>query len=267
MDHTEKWRAYSQHAHERAERARLESASEDDAGDEWTLASWVQSLRLHRIIGSVLEMHHGASGHASGSPHTPFEFAKSLDKSAIASILDGAGISHLLAHYIAEGSATLCRQAAPSGRSLNSKYVESGDAKFDMCFGGLEVFYAGLQRLIGSPLFLKDGDETPTLLSSMLKEHCESRDRHVQFHSSNSIGPTWSELEWEFVHQPDVGKQYPQSTAMATVKRTPQPLENFLELMECANGVNQVLRGLQHDPLIKEEVVSARLYSGPMYEK
>ena len=45
--------------------------------------------------------------------------------------------------------------------------------------------------------------------------------------------------------------------------RRPVPLQHFLDLVDCPSGPNSTLRQMNHPPLIQEDVIAARLYSGP----
>ena len=71
-----------------------------------------------------------------------------------------------------------------------------------MSYGSLELFYGGLEGLIGPPI-LTEG----RILTTMEREHCSEADAEVPFTSSNGM-QTISSTEWEFVDRPDLTIAY-----------------------------------------------------------
>lgn len=219
----------------------------------WTMESWLRGFRLHEIVGKSLKatMPDGAD---------EFEFAKQLTTQGISDLLvAGDGIASKLAPVIGGGLSALREQKAAGGYELNKKFVEDSDAKYEIVFGSLGTFYAGLEQLLGAPMLIQ-GD----LGKTIEHEHCNLKDAEVEFTSSNGVGPTTSKVEYEFVVDPviDGSKDYPQGVSS---QRTPTKLEEFLSVAE--ETVNRQLVKENHEKVQSVEILAARLYSGPMYEK
>ena len=79
-----------------------------------------------------------------------------------------------------------------------------------MSYGGLEVFYQGLEGLIGPPILIRG-----SLMASMKRDHTEMPDAKVKFTTSNGCTST-SVVEWEFVVEPQPGKVYPEREGFKT---------------------------------------------------
>ena len=74
-----------------------------------------------------------------------------------------------------------------------------------MEFGSIDVFYAGLEGLIGRPEMV-DG----SLKVSMRLEYCSRKDSSAPFGTSNGMAGVTSEKEWEMVTDPQPGETYPE---------------------------------------------------------
>ena len=70
-----------------------------------------------------------------------------------------------------------------------------------MAFGGLDLFFKGLDGLIGAPRTSKDPIRggPPSLLNTMRADHCAQPDARLGFRTSNGMEDVTPELEWEFV--------------------------------------------------------------------
>ena len=79
------------------------------------------------------------------------------------------------------------------GAVANDKFQTN--AKFQMSYGSLSLFYGGLESLLGPPKMLKG-----SLLFSMESEHTAERDANIEFTTSNGVTST-SQLEWEIVNR------------------------------------------------------------------
>ena len=121
---------------------------------------------------------------------------------------------------------------------------------------------AGLEAIVGAPTFL-DG----SLLKSMKAEHCERQDANVEFDTSNGIKGTTSAREWEFVNKPDCGRpeSYVEREDFREKEkekcRKPEALEVYKEKMRLKN---EELTQAGGTPLILEELVAGRCYTGPL---
>ena len=145
-------------------------------------------------------------------------------------------------------------------RAERSKHEE--EASFTISVAPMGRMRAGLEGLLGLPAVEVNG----SVLYAMAAEHCECADSEVSFSTGNGIAATTSKLEWEFVVDPVPGKEYPVREGLAAERRrVAMPLSAFSEeLIE----VNRTLvsSGLSL-PLRKEELVGARMYTGPIYVK
>jgi hypothetical protein len=141
------------------------------------------------------------------------------------------------------------------------------NAKFQMSYGSLSLFYGGLESLLGPPKMLRG-----SLLNSMESEHCQERDAMTQFTTSNGVTSTSME-EWEVVTNPVTDKvkkeMYPERAGFREQHRewcrAFRTIDEMLELMEVE--VNEKLRKEGHTELIREELIGGRLYTGPLYAK
>ena len=82
----------------------------------------------------------------------------------------------------------------------------------------------------------------------------------ISFIDLSGLGPTSSQNEWEFVVCPQLDQTYHFEVA----QRLPVPISTFYARAEAGGGANDELRKCLFDPLIHEEIVGARLYTGPM---
>lgn len=157
-------------------------------------------------------------------------------------------------------------QKASSGAALHSKFM--AEASFSLSFGSLDLFYKGLEGLIGAPRTSKDPKKggRPSLLNTMCSEHCSLPDAHVPFSTSNGMDGATSAMEWEFVLSPNVksldlyverGGDF--RTAHPEWCRKPYPLAKFERRMK---RLNDKLKAIGHVPMQIEEVVGGRLYTG-----
>ena len=114
--------------------------------DEWTTASWLKSLGLHRTIAKALE--------SKGSDQFDF-VSKRISDEELRKRLTAAGLVGLV-EPIAAGLQALRKQKAATGAALSSKFAADGDAyKGEMGFASIDVFFRGLEGLVGPPLMVE----------------------------------------------------------------------------------------------------------------
>ena len=142
---------------------------------------------------------------------------------------------------------------------LHDKFLLDGKA-FTLQLGGLDKFYGGLEGIVGAP--------NPQIDEGVLHDHCGMADATIRFDMPNGKMTTTSTIEWRFVSSPENGadgkgspfEPYPNQTKA----RKPLRYEAFdAELKER----NEALVREGQAPLGREEFLSARLYTGPMYLK
>ena len=237
--------------------------------DEWTIGGWLDSLRLSSVIQAALRPAHQASG-------TDFEHIRTLSYSQLRTRLRAAKLEGLVDH-LWSAVQSLKLQEAATARELNAKFAS--DAKFEMSFGSLESFFGGLEALIGPPTLVNG-----SVMNSMELEH-NGDDANTDFTSSNGVTST-SSLEWQFVANPSEDMIFPDRAGLsawrerASSKAHPdnelEPRENerrgrrpvmLTELTERMTAHNEQLEAEGHTKLVLDEVIGARLYTGPMYHK
>ena len=123
-----------------------------------------------------------------------------------------------------------------------------------------------LKGIIGTP--------DPRVLSGVEDEHCSKADSLTPFTTSNYSVTTTSQLEFWFVVNPQLGLQitgregYPaerQSTlAQGALARRPLPPSAFQERLD---AFNSRLAAVGQPTVETVEMMAARLYTGPMFEK
>ena len=233
------------------------------AADTWTITAFAASLGVSGAVSEALL--DGASVPAAGE----FEFVQSLAGRPVDEIeakLRAGRLVERVAGVLSTGAAELKTAQAATGAELNKKFA--ADAfKGEMGFGGTAEFYGGLEGIIGSPTFLEG-----SLLKSLEREHCGLKDANLPFESSNGIKGTTPAKEWEFVFKPDTAAapdMYAERSGDFRTRhpewcRNPTSLADMEERMRLKNA-DLVSAG--QTPLILEELIAGRLYTGPMYEK
>ena len=219
---------------------------------EWDSAKWVQSLRVHELVAEII----GPAATASPGMALAHLVSLTVREGEMERLLSqGQLVQRLAALLRAGGRELMTRLDAPTGALLNRKFCEDTDV-FELVFGHLSIFFDGLERLIGAPLFTHG-----SLLETMEHEHTRFADVRELFTSSNGI-TTFSADEWEFVFAAQPSKAY--GNSLNQHQRKALSLD---ELKHRMTQQNERLRAQDHAPLCEEEVIGARLYSGPMYEK
>ena len=227
-----------------------EEADGDD--NQWSVSSWLSSLGLHAQIAAALRP-------PGTREQDQFQYVRGLERGNVVQLLRAAKLEGLTP-MIWKHVTALKEQKAATGAALSQKFKE--DAAYQLRFGGLAEYTGGLDALIGPPLMI-DG----SLEKAMEVEHCGKDDAQTPFTSSNQVDTT-SLDEWEFVHAPDMTKEYAERRGFRDTQPewcrkpiAPQALRDEME------GQNKRLDE-QHLPLLMyEEALAARLYTGPMYEK
>lgn len=165
----------------------------ENAGGGWTVDKWVESLRLHQVVAMALEVPEDC---------VAYEHTKTLTREQVSTRLRNPQVIEGLVDALMVGVDELQMKVAATGAELNKKFALEG-GQFEMAFGSLDLFFGGLDGLIGPPQMI-DG----SLQKAMRAEHCDAKDAKKQFTSSNGV-ETKSEIEWEFVVEPDLTKEYP----------------------------------------------------------
>eukprot|EP00445_Apocalathium_hangoei_P071318 CAMPEP_0204133150 /NCGR_PEP_ID=MMETSP0361-20130328/14930_1 /ASSEMBLY_ACC=CAM_ASM_000343 /TAXON_ID=268821 /ORGANISM="Scrippsiella Hangoei, Strain SHTV-5" /LENGTH=1005 /DNA_ID=CAMNT_0051086157 /DNA_START=36 /DNA_END=3053 /DNA_ORIENTATION=- len=173
---------------------------EDEVVGEWTAQSWLQSLPVHILIAQALRV---------PANERPFEYVRSLDKTAVRDLLKAAKLEGLF-KMLWKGLEELRMQEVSSATELNKKFKT--EALYQAVYGSLSNFYGGLSGLIGGPRMIGG-----FLLESMKHEHCNGPDADTRFLSSNGVVTT-SRDEWEFACCPKEDKIYGERNGFRNLK-------------------------------------------------
>ena len=168
--------------------------------------------------------------------------------------------------------------AVATPEQLQAKFVQDGAGV--LAYSSISTFFGGLEAIVGGP--------SPQVGEAMAAEHTQRGDSKVKLTARNYGIETTSALEWRFVAEPQrppkdgwplesklVGIDGPPTAAHSEVERKklieagarPRVALSLgaLELrMETKNGE---LRALGEPPLILEEGLGVRLYTGPLFVK
>jgi len=106
----------------------------------------------------------------------------------------------------------------------------------------------------------------------MRREHCGSADSDSKFQNRNYGIGTTSRIEWWFVVDPSATQlaaleleRWPsEDPALCSHPRSPRPLDSFQAEVK---AINERLRAERCANVLREELIAARGYTGPMFEK
>ena len=258
------------------EAARLEAAAAEnddaiaDASEAWTVVGWLKGLDVMQVLADALLRPVGVASSAAGqSWRLELGFVRALAGTSnpievFSELLRGDG---QLIGLLADMLCTASRSLVASGGSacpveLHAKFMQDHDA-FTLDFGGLATYYGGLDGLIGAP--------QPNLRDAMNREHTKAADSQALFEAANYGTQTTPEIEYHFVLCPERGLgvlklgNWPGETRLiASLRRAPRTLSSFkLELSKA----NARLKKLECAPVSEDEVLAARLYTGPLFQK
>mmetsp|Transcript_3500 Transcript_3500/g.7457 ORF Transcript_3500/g.7457 Transcript_3500/m.7457 type:complete len:1156 (+) Transcript_3500:3-3470(+) len=131
-----------------------------------------------------------------------------------------------------------------------------------LVFGEMSDLYGGIDQLVGPRA---DGD----VAAAVKKEHTECADSDETFTTSNYKVETTSRTEYEFVHSENGAQQrWPEErcpTMAPDKKRKHKPPSKIKAEMEKINEKLEKTNAAAR--LVLPEVLCARLYTGPLYEK
>lgn len=167
------------------------------------------------------------------------------------------------------GNSKFAETPVPSTPVPPSKKFSTGSepVKGVLDYGHLQSFYHGLEGLVGPP--------SPNLAEAMKREHATQRDSMEYFTVNNYGTCTTSKIEFYFVAEPEAGldacglSEYPKETKLPEGEerddRARMRRPNAIPKYDAAvKEKNEQLHRQGQQPLINEELVGARLYTGPM---
>ena len=148
-------------------------------------------------------------------------------------------------------------------QSSLERHTKFAEDTFTLAYTNLSTFFTGLEGLIGAP--------SPNLRVAMRTEHCLSDDSTKQFTTGNYGISTTPQIEWYVVVDPRAGlaelklAAFPAETvAMEEAHKRGARLKPLSELLGALAEKNEALRRLGEPPLLEEELIGGRLYTGPM---
>ena len=145
---------------------RLQEAIDYGEDGGWTVEKWIDSLQIHKMVADVL------APEIEVGDGRDFEHAKQLTREEVQRRLSAVKLDGLT-DAICEGIEVLQEQDASSGADLNHKFHMDGSG-FEMSFGSLDLFFGGLEGIIGPPQMING-----SLLESMRHEHTAEKDSQV----------------------------------------------------------------------------------------
>ena len=239
----------------RIQRRNLEECTSEAEEHDWTASQWLQSLMLHEVLISAFELPPAGA--------KQFNFVKRLTRQDLEEKLLRQDVLVALVDAVHEGVMKLSGGAGgPQDGTIKSDKFQT-NAKFQMSYGSLSLFYGGLESLLGPPKMVRG-----SLFNAMEGEHTAEKDSFIMFTTPNGV-TTQSATEWEVVSAPSRGTTYPEREGFRDrhpeLCRRLRSLDDYMAIMEVE--CNQKLRKAGHSELIKEELCGGRLYTGPMYAK
>ena len=236
---------------------------EDDTtgyGSDWTLAEWLRSLSLETVVASTLLAPLEAALGGPPSSHAELAFTRGLggveagSAGAMGRLLAATPLLERLAECLQRGLRELVAAPAATAVELHSKFVAESQG-FTLSYGGLDTFFGGLDSLIGQPSASMD--------EAILAEHTRASDSRVEFTAANYPTTTTSEVEYWFVNDPTAARLKAVGWAAwpSEATRSPLPLSRFERERR---KVNARLSASREPPVLMIELMSGRLYTGPM---
>ena len=219
----------------------------------WSASQWIKAHKIDEILAEAVLapiLGHDPSGVAQ------FTYCKGLTRDDLHELLQGEDVLDLIEERLWGGVVELGETPAAGGQDLSAKFAS--EASYMLEFGSVDTYYSGLEALLGPPA-MDPAD-------AMRREFCEGPDADNIFTTSNGITTT-SRAEYEFVAQPVEGKAYPERKELIgkpELRRKPLHPDHFKEQLARKNAE---LIAAFHSPLIEEEQIAGRLYTGPAYEK
>ena len=242
----------------------LPEEAEGGSSDAWSLDSWAKSAGVHRAVAAAL--HAPLAGKQKvDEPDAVLEFVKSLaSREEVHRLLSTRGFTSCLVDLVWGEVRTLQTAGAATSKDLESKFAGA----IELSYSGLDTFFGGLEGIVGSP--------SPKVFEGMENDHLHGpgSESHDTFVTGNYGVETCSKVEWQFVAEP---KATPETLGLSGwPKESEQKLPDrdrcrkrvsLEQLLEAAKERNAQLLKAKQPEVMKEEIVAANLYTGPMFVK
>ena len=124
-------------------------ASAESEGEEqrWNAAQWLRSLSLHEVLADALELPEAGSAQ--------YNYMRRLQRDKLEKMLAESDLISKFCDVVMEGVESLRGggQGVQDGSVSSDKFQTN--AKFQMSYGSLSLFYGGLESLLGPPKMYK----------------------------------------------------------------------------------------------------------------
>ena len=255
----------------------LPSAGYSPPSDSWMAKAWISSLdEAASCIADALVQ---PLANAPSAPHCELRFLRALGgscanddalgKEVVAALLHNDHTLDTLAAVVWTGIKELSgTRTVREMREQQHKFVQDEEAR-ELSFADLSIFFGGLEALVGPP--------NANVLFALTEEHWHAADSHKRFTTSNYGVVTTSAIEHAFVTDGDAGLQkfalaidgmklssFPREAHVNAHSREPRPLADFAAKLA---DVNARLAKMTQPAMETPELIAARLYTGPLYQK
>ena len=227
------------------------TSQEQKARGEWTAVSWVESVGIASAVALAL-LHDRA-----GSEQSEVDALQKLGDHSVSDltgVLRNGGLVESVAALLQPALHKLAHAEAVTTAQAQSKFA----GQVEMSFGGLDAFYGGLEAQIGPP--------QPQVFAGMEAEHLRGADAVAEWTTANYGLATTAAAEWRFVVEAAATKVEESTELLPDRSRCRQPVP--LHVFEkAAEPKNEALRRAKQPELTTDEIIGARLYTGPLFEK
>ena len=246
--------------------------------DRWSAAQWLVSkdIDVTKAIAPVLVDAAGGSLSIDELSRVR-SFGSTITVEALESALLKGGVARALADAMVKPLRMLSESEWASAHELvkNPKYADSTTAGF----ADTSAYFGGLERIMGGP--------NPRLRRGMEIDHNECDDSHAEFTAPNYGVRSTSAIEYAFVAAPS-SPPAPLLAALKDEEGRPAPREDWPRetaaheaapafkprvpmqlpaLGRARLAINQRLAAVGGNPLLEEECLGLRLYTGALFVK
>mmetsp|Transcript_7274 Transcript_7274/g.25041 ORF Transcript_7274/g.25041 Transcript_7274/m.25041 type:complete len:485 (-) Transcript_7274:36-1490(-) len=204
------------------------------------LERWVLALPISRLIASVLP---------KGDANNPLKGLLAMDRDGFKQVCDQ--LHPMLLQLFSTRKDRLA--AALDKMQMSKKKSTEAESKFSIyslergkSCGTIEDFKKGIQSRVGYP--------NDNIYVGMEREHCQMKDSHKYFKTTNYDIDTFPMHEWRLVTDPKYQKKEKPKITARSKDRKLVPVEELMK-SDCVVRAN----------LSQEEVIAVNLYSGPMF--
>ena len=249
-----------------ADEAPLELPPDEDggSGEAWSIVQWAKGAGVHRAVAAALLAPLAAEQRAD-VPGAALEYVKGLtSREQVARLLGTGNFQATLVELVWNELRTLQSVGAATSKDMESKFAGA----VALSYSGLDIFFGGLEGIVGSP--------NPKVLDGMRDDHLQGPGTESSdvFTTSNYGVETQSRIEWHFVASANATPEqlripcWPMETVDKLPDRACARQRRSLESLELAAAdKNRQLREANQPEVVREEMIAAILYTGPMFVK